>query len=103
MAIQVIIKRKIKQGQQAKVLIPLILQMRARAMYQPGYITGETLVNIDQPEECLVISTWQSLEDWNEWIRNPERTKMEHKIETLTGEKTKYRIYSPMTPRTICI
>ena len=39
MAIQVIIQRKVKQGRQAKELVPLILQMRACAMYQPGYIS----------------------------------------------------------------
>ena len=56
MAIQVFIKRKVKQGRQAKELVPLILQMRVRAMAQPGFISGETLCDIEQPGECLVIS-----------------------------------------------
>ncbi len=103
MTIQVVIKRKVKQGQQAKELIPLILQMRARAMYQKGYISGETLCDIDRPGECLVISIWETVEDWNKWVNNEERTILDQKIETLTGEKAEYRIYSPMAPRTICI
>jgi hypothetical protein len=56
MAIEVIIKRRVKQGSQAKKLVPLILQMRALAMHQPGYISGTTLCNLERPEDCLVIS-----------------------------------------------
>ena len=48
MAIQVIIQRNVKQGRQAKELVPLLLQMRALAIYQPGYISGETLPGYQQ-------------------------------------------------------
>ena len=51
MAIDVMIKRQVKQGRQAQELVPLILHLRALATYQPGYISGTTLSNIDQPEE----------------------------------------------------
>jgi heme-degrading monooxygenase HmoA len=98
MSIHVIIKRKVKQGHQAKELVPLLLQMRSLAMYQPGYISGETLCDIERPGECLVISTWQTVGAWNKWVHSQERTRMDQKIETLTGEKTEYRIYSPMVP-----
>jgi len=42
MAIDVMIKRKVKQGRQAKELVPLILHLRALATYQAGYISGTT-------------------------------------------------------------
>lgn len=96
MAIQVIIKRKVKQGRQAKELVPLILQMRARAMYQPGYISGETLCDTERPGDCLVISRWETVENWNNWVRSKERAEIDQKIEALTGEKAEYHIYSPM-------
>jgi heme-degrading monooxygenase HmoA len=99
MTIRVVIKRKVKQGQQPKELVPLILQLRARAMYQTGYISGETLYDIDHPGLCLVISKWKTVDDWNQWASNPERLKIDKRIETLTGEKTEYRIYSPFSVR----
>lgn len=77
MAIQVIIKRKVKQGRQAKELVPFILQMRACAMYQPGYISGETLCDTEHPGDCLVISRWETVEDWNNWVRNQISELME--------------------------
>lgn len=100
MAIQVVIKRKVKPGNQAKELVPLILQMRAIAMHQPGYISSETLCDLEHPGECLVISRWETVEDWNKWVQNQERAMINDIIEALTGKKTEYNIYSPMVPQT---
>jgi hypothetical protein len=36
MAIDVMIKRRVKPGRQARELVPLILHLRALATYQPG-------------------------------------------------------------------
>ncbi len=96
MPIEVMIKRKIKQGPQAKRLVPLILQLRALAAYQPGYISGKTLYNVENPEDCLVVSEWQSLEHWYSWMKSEKRAEIQSKIDELTGEQTEYGIYAPM-------
>ena len=96
MAIEVMIKRKVKQGPQARQVVPLILQLRTLATYQPGYISGKTLCNLENPEECLVVSTWNTIEDWEKWLNCKERNRIQNKIEELTGEKTEYSIYAPM-------
>ena len=96
MAIDVMIKRRVEQGRQAKELVPLILHLRALATYQPGYISGTTLSNLEHPDECLVISRWESLDDWNAWRKSKQRTAIEKKIEALTGENTEVNIYDPM-------
>ena len=100
MAIDVMIKRKLKQGHQAKALVPLILHLRALATYQPGYISGTTLSNLEHPEECLVVSRWESIDDWNRWRQSEQRSSIEQKIEALTGEKTEYNIYAPLVAHT---
>jgi len=96
MTIDVMIKRKVKQGRQAKELVPLILHLRALATYQSGYISGTTLCNLEHPDECLVVSRWESIDDWNRWRQSKQRSAIEEKIEMLTGEKTEYNIYAPM-------
>ena len=96
MAIDVMIKRRVEQGRQAKELVPLILHLRALATYQPGYISGTTLTNLERPDECLVVSRWESKDDWNRWRQSKQRSEIEQKIEKLTGEKTEYNIYAPM-------
>jgi heme-degrading monooxygenase HmoA len=92
----VMIKRKIKQGPQAGKLVPLILQLRVLATYQPGYIAGRTLYNLENPEDCLVVSEWHSLEDWYNWMKSPQRKEIQDKIDVLSGEQTGYSIYAPM-------
>jgi heme-degrading monooxygenase HmoA len=96
MSIEVMIKRRVLQGPQAKKLVPLILQLRALATYQPGYISGRTLYNVENPEDCLVISEWQTLEHWYAWMKSEQRSQIQGQIDELTGEPTEYRIYAPM-------
>jgi heme-degrading monooxygenase HmoA len=99
MSIEVMIKRNIMQGPQARKLVPLILQLRALATYQPGYISGKTLYNVDNPEDCLVISEWQSLEDWYSWMKSEKRAEIQCKIDELSSEQTEYTIYAPMVEK----
>jgi len=96
MSIEVMIKRKVQQGPLARKLVPLILQLRALATYQSGYISGKTLYNVEKPEDCLVVSEWQSLAHWYSWMRSEKRAEIQSKIDELTGEQTEYAIYAPM-------
>ena len=96
MSIEVMIKRKVQQGPQAGKLVPLILQLRALATLQPGYISGRTLYNLENPEDCLVVSEWQSLDHWYTWMKSEKRAEIQSKIDDLTGEQTEYSIYAPM-------
>ena len=68
------------------------------ATMQLGYISGETLNCIEPPDDndYLVISTWQSVEDWKRWLHSKDRSAIQEKIDTLTAEKTEYRIYESL-------
>ena len=96
MAIEVIIQRTFKDNTQAEKLVPLILKLRSLATIQPGYITGQTLRCLDCSGEYMVISTWNSMADWNTWFSTPERKDLQGKIDALLGEKTQYRFYEPL-------
>ena len=93
MAVKVIIKRIVPQNK-VDALKPLLQELRNQAMQQPGYISGETFKRIDRPGESLVISTWQSMDDWRTWVISDERRKRQDKIDHLLGEKTKFEIYA---------
>ncbi|MBW1910979.1 MAG: antibiotic biosynthesis monooxygenase [Deltaproteobacteria bacterium] len=92
MAVKTIIKRKVPKGKEAE-LLPLLAQIRSKALAQPGYISGETLRSIDNPEEYLVIGTWQSVDVWKAWQSSEERAEIQDKIDSLLGTKTEYGIY----------
>ena len=92
MAVKIFIRRTVPQDK-AKMMIPLFRQMRASAATQSGYITGETLRSMDNPEEFMVISTWQSSEDWNKWLKSDDRNKVQSQIDELLGGETQYEIF----------
>lgn len=92
MAVKIIIKRKVPKGKEGQ-LLPLLLELRSGAISQPGYVSGETLRNMNDPEDYVVISTWQSADDWNAWEKNKKRMQVIEKIDSLLGEKSSYGIY----------
>ena len=93
MAVKIIIKRQVTEIMTAQ-LTPLLINLRNLAMNQPGYITGETLKRIDRPDQSLVISTWESVEAWRQWVANAERAAVQAQIDVLLGAPTDYEIYS---------
>lgn len=96
MPVQVIIKRKF-QVHNPKELIPLLTELRNHAKVQPGYISGQTLKNLDNPEEYLVISTWETADDWNKWVSSKERRDIQGRLDSLIGERTFYEIFEPVS------
>jgi heme-degrading monooxygenase HmoA len=92
MAVKIIIKRKFAKDKE-KELLPLLIQLRSLATAQPGYISGETLRNVDDPEEYLVISTWQDADQWKAWAASGQRSEIQTKIDGLLGETSAHGIY----------
>ena len=92
MAVKIFIKRSIPPDKAGK-LTPLFQNLRSLAMNQPGYISGETLHSIDSPGEIVVISTWQTVNEWRSWVANKERLKIQGQIDMLLGKKTEYEVY----------
>jgi heme-degrading monooxygenase HmoA len=96
MAISVIIQREFKDEGKAKKLAPLIVKLRSLATAQTGYITGKTFRCLDCPGEYLVISTWNSIDDWNRWLNSQQRMEIQKQVDDLLGETTHYRVYEPL-------
>ena len=92
MAVKIIIRRKVPKDKETQ-LAPLLVELRSKAISQPGYIAGETLRNVENPEDYVVISTWQSTDTWKAWEANEERKGMAERIDSLLGQTTEYGIY----------
>jgi heme-degrading monooxygenase HmoA len=92
MSIRVFLKRVVPEEREREA-VTLITELRSMASKQPGYISGETMRHVAQPEEYLVISTWDSLEDWEAWVANPVRSALQGKLDALLGTKTTCEIY----------
>lgn len=92
MSVKVAIRRIIPKDREEEIL-PLLIQMRVLATNQPGYISGETLRNVEREEERIVISTWQSKNEWDRWYSSKQRTELQEKIDSLLDKKTRYSVY----------
>jgi heme-degrading monooxygenase HmoA len=90
--IKVLIRRRVP-AEKGKQILPLFKKMRSMAMEQPGYISGETLRNYNDPEEYLVISVWNSPDDWQRWLESRERQQVQEEIDAVLGGRTEYALY----------
>jgi heme-degrading monooxygenase HmoA len=89
--VKVLMERTIR-GQQVGQIVRLLRQLRVLAMQQPGYISGETLHGVDDPNYYLVISTWESQEQWQNWFNHPERQKLSAEIDQILESPTRMRV-----------
>ena len=92
MAVKVLIKRKVAE-KQIPELDALLRKMRALTLSRKGYISGESFSRVDQPGVSMVISTWQSMDDWREWTLSKERMELQDQIDRLLGQPTQYEIF----------
>ena len=95
MAVHVVIKRKFRMNQPDK-LVPLMLELNKRAQKQPGYISTNILKSREEPDNFMVVSVWETEDDWKAWIANPERRSIQYDIDSLIGERTFYEVFDPV-------
>jgi heme-degrading monooxygenase HmoA len=92
MSVKVLITRTVPRDKSLE-MIQLFREMRALATAQPGYISGETMKSNDRPDTFLVISTWESADDWEKWLLSKDRQAIQEKIDDLLGGKTSYEMF----------
>ena len=92
MAIRVLIERRIVPENEP-ALNNLLMKLRGRAMLARGYISGETLRALDDPNEYLVISTWNTLDDWKKWEADKERKEIQSQIDSLLRAPSIQRVF----------
>ena len=92
MAVKVLIKRKVAE-KNIPELDALLRKMRALTLSRKGYISGESFNSVDEAGVSMVISTWQTLDDWREWTLSKERMELQEQIDKLLGAPTQYEIF----------
>ena len=96
MPVHIMIKRKLKIADPRK-LMPLLNQLRGLAKEQPGYISGETLKSLSDPEDYMVVSKWETATDWEKWFGSKVRRDVQGQIDSLIGERTFYEVFEPVS------
>jgi heme-degrading monooxygenase HmoA len=92
MIVKVIIKRTIVEGKENEFFKGL-KKMRLQATRQEGYISGETLISAEDKNRVMVISTWETLEDWNNWINSEKRLEVDQDFSQYQANPAVYEPY----------
>ena len=61
------------------------------------YISGETLRSLDDPEDFIVISVWETSDDWQKWFHSKERKDLQGRVDSLIGEKNFYEVFEAVS------
>ena len=91
--IKVFLKRHVK-AENYRTMMLYLLDLRAAALHQPGYVMGETLIRGENPVELLTIGTWISEEHWKAWETSPERLALENMVDPLMEGDIEATVYS---------
>ena len=92
MLVKVLIKRKFKKGMEEEVS-RLITRFRTGAVGQPGYICGETLSDVNNPQVKLIIATWRDRAAWHAWRDSATRKEFESMLTLFQDGPTEYATY----------
>ena len=91
--VKVIIERHCKQGEETR-FEGLLKDLRASCMRNHSYISGETLVEVDDPLTYITIGTWTRYEGWKNWQNCQERQELLQLVSVCTDDKPSVSIYT---------
>ena len=98
--IKVVMERHCTPGK-GQFLAALLIDLRARAMRQKGYISGETFVRADDPSWYLTIGTWARADAWKAWEKSEERLELTRQIDALLTDTPKTTVYTPFVEQAV--
>ena len=93
MAVKVLIKRKFKDGNM-QAASRFLINTRTGAMKQPGYITSENLRSLDDKDQVVVVSMWETIEAWEAWKNSDERKAYVDEFQDYYVGETQYEHYA---------
>ena len=96
--IKVIVERQLKSWED---IGNLLFDLHMKAVQQKGHISYETLINNDNPRSVVVVSNWETLEDWKTWQSSKKRARVASKINHLLAKKEVIKIYDVISPMDI--
>ena len=90
-----VISKRIFRMDLTKKLVPLLKKLRNEAEKQQGFISRTTYSKMNDPGECIVVSTWESADHWSSWMNKKEVKSLQWEVDSFIGEKTIFEIYQP--------
>lgn len=93
--IRVVVERWLGEESDAAIAVTM-RDLRREAIHAAGYVTGETLRDVEAPHHFVTISTWRTRQDWEAWASSEKRQEIEGEIGLMLAEPEKVIICEPV-------
>jgi heme-degrading monooxygenase HmoA len=93
--IRVLIERWLIEGAETSVH-DACRGIRQEAIKKPGYVSGETLRDVNDPSRYVVISSWHSREHWDAWVNSEERSRADEQFRAALAEPERITVLEPV-------
>jgi len=74
-------------------VLPILAELRREALRQQGYLSGNTLVGVEDQSLICIETIWESVKKWKEWEKSQAQIKIFRKLIPYLSEKSKIKIY----------
>lgn len=92
MSLVLMVEREVIPGAQEEIK-ELLRELRSSATRQPGFVSGQTVVDAFSPTIFMTISTWSSMAYWQTWEADLLRTEIIERIDTVLQRRPRARIW----------
>ena len=94
--IRVLIERRIVEGLEAPYE-EAVTEMMQAIVQAPGFLSGESLRDIDRPQHHYILSAWQSRAAWDRWLFSHARRRALDAIRPFLEQPERITILEPAT------
>lgn len=63
-----------------------------QAIDAPGFVSGETLVDANDPNHRLTLCNWRSIADWDRWYHSQSRTELMTELKPMMDQEEKITV-----------
>ena len=92
MQVTLMVERNVIPGEQEAVK-ELLRELRSHATHQPGFISGQSVVDVFSPTKVMTITMWTTMASWEAWENSPERISMTDRIAELIQAPPSLRLW----------
>ena len=79
-----------------KEVEPILMQLRSHAMQYPGFVSAENLVSEEDSSIVMIISTWETIENWRTWVRSRRTQDLFQQAQAVVAEAARVTAYRTM-------
>ncbi len=88
--IRVLVGYKVKRGEDIQ---PMLIKLRANALQYKGFIGDEMLQNHKNSSTIVKVSTWDSVEMWQNWENSSLRQELQIELREFLDDEPRISSY----------